>query len=134
MVVILMYLNEARSYLMYVVNLISRFMVSTKDSHWKVGKRIMRYVVGTLGYGFWYTHTLDSTLKGYTNSDFGRSIVDRKRTSIYSFHLGTNMISWESQKKTHCRCVFCIRKICSSHNNILPCILDKDNFKGYGRH
>ena len=60
----IMYLTATRPDLMYVVCLISRFMESPKDSHWKVGKKIMRYVAGTLGYGLWYTHSLESTLTG----------------------------------------------------------------------
>ena len=71
-------------------------MESLKDSHWKVGKRILRYVASTLGYGLWYTHSPDSTLTWYTGSDFAGSIDDRKITYGYAFHLGTIMISWES--------------------------------------
>ena len=56
-------------------------------------KIILRYVVGTLGYGLWYTHTPDSTLTGYTDSDFEGSLDDRKSTSSYAFDLGTNLIS-----------------------------------------
>ena len=88
-----MYLTATRPDLMYVVSLISRFMESPKDTHQKVGKIIMRYVVGTLGYGLWYTHTLDNTLTRYTDNDFAGSIDDRKSTSSNSFHLGTNLIS-----------------------------------------
>ena len=54
---ILMYLTTTRRILMYVVSIISRFMESPKDSHWKFGKIISRYVGGTLGFGVWYTHT-----------------------------------------------------------------------------
>ena len=93
-----MYLTTTRPNLMYVVSLISIFMESPKDSHWNVGKRILRYVAGTLGHGLWYTHTPDNTLTGYTNSDFASSLDDRKSTSGYAFHLGTNLISWEFKK------------------------------------
>ena len=89
----LMYLTETRPDLMYAISLISRFMESPKDSHWKVGKRILRYVAGTLGYGLWYT------LTGYTNSDFAGILDDRKSTYGHAFHLGTNLISWASQKQ-----------------------------------
>ena len=57
----------------------------------------MRYVADTLGYDIWYTHSPESTLIGYTDSDFAGSIDDRKNTSGYAFHLGTNLISWASQ-------------------------------------
>ena len=78
---------------MYAVSLISRFMESPKDSHRKVGKIILRYVAGTLGYVLWYSHTPDSTPTGYTNNYFAGSLDDRKSTSGYAFHLVTNLIS-----------------------------------------
>ena len=55
MVGILMYLNTTRLDVMYVVSIISIFMESPKDSHWKVGKKIMRYLASTLGYGHSFT-------------------------------------------------------------------------------
>ena len=72
---------------------------SLPKTHWNSGKRILRYVAGTLGYGLWYTHTPVSTLTGYTDIDFAGSLDDRKSTSSYAFHLGTNLISWASQKQ-----------------------------------
>ena len=95
----LMYLTATRPDLMYDVSLISRFMESPKDSHWNVGKTILIYVAGTLRYGLWYTHTPNSTLTRYTDSDFAGSLDDRKSTFGYAFHLGTNLISWASQKQ-----------------------------------
>ena len=43
----LMYLTVTRPNIIYGVSLISRFRESPKDSHWKAGKRILRYVSGT---------------------------------------------------------------------------------------
>ena len=48
----LMYLSATRPDLMYAVNLISRFMESPKNSHWNVGKRILRYVAAHLDMAF----------------------------------------------------------------------------------
>ena len=50
-------ITATRLDLIYDVNLISRFMESPKDSHLKVGKRIMRDVTCTVGYGLLYTHS-----------------------------------------------------------------------------
>ena len=46
-----MYLTATRPDLMYAVSLVSIFIDSPKNSQWNVGKRILRYVAGTLGYG-----------------------------------------------------------------------------------
>jgi len=40
----LMYLTSTRLDIMYVVILISKFMDSPEDSHWQVGKTILRYI------------------------------------------------------------------------------------------
>jgi hypothetical protein len=59
----------------------------------------MRYVVGTLNFGLWYTQSEDNHLSSYTDNDFVGSLDDWKRTSRYAFHLGMNLISWASKKQ-----------------------------------
>jgi hypothetical protein len=95
---IMLYLTTTRTDIMYAGIFVSRFMESPKDSHWKMAKRILRYVVGTLNFGLWYTEFEDNHLSGYTDSDFAGILDDRKSTSGYAFHLGTNLISWASKK------------------------------------
>jgi hypothetical protein len=73
---------------MYEANIVSRFMESPKDSHWKMAKRILRYVESTLNFGLWYTQYDDNQLSGYTDSDFVGILDDRRRTSGHAFHLG----------------------------------------------
>ena len=95
----LMYLTTTRPNIMHGVNLISRFMKTPKESHWKAGKRILRHVNGTIDFGINYSTLEDFKLIGYTDNDCGRNIDDRKITSGYTFHLGTCMVSWASRKK-----------------------------------
>ena len=89
----LMYLTVTRPNVMHVVSLISRFMEIPRDSHWQVEKKILRYVNGTKGYGMLYTTSDEFELIGYIDSDWARSIDDRKRTSSYAFHMGSSVIS-----------------------------------------
>ena len=95
----LMYLTTTRPDMMHAFSLISRFMEAPKDSHWQVGKRILRYVNGTKGFKIWYTTTNDFKLVGYIDSDWAESLDNRKSTSIYKFHMGLGAISWTSKKK-----------------------------------
>ena len=74
-------------------------METPKDSHWQAGKRILIYVKGTKGFGILYTANDDFKLVGYTDSDWARSIDDRKSTSCYAFHMGLGVISWASKKQ-----------------------------------
>jgi hypothetical protein len=95
----LLYLTTTRPNIMYAAILVSGYMESPKDSHWKMVKQILRYVAGTLNFGLWYTQSDDNHLSGHTDSDFASNLDDRKRTSGHVFHLGTNLISWASKKK-----------------------------------
>eukprot|EP00253_Pinus_taeda_P021768 PITA_21768 len=64
----LMYLTATRPDIMYAVSLVSRFMDTPKETHWKTRKRNL-------------------------------SVNDRKSTSGYVFHLGSEAISWASKKQ-----------------------------------
>ena len=95
----LMYLTATRPDLMHAVRLISRFMETPKDSHCQAGKRILRYVKGTKGFGILYTANNDFKLVGYTDSDWAGSLDDRKSTFGYMFHMRSGAISWASKKQ-----------------------------------
>ena len=47
----LMYLTITRPNTMFAVSLISIFMESPKNTHWKTRKRILRYIIGTTNFG-----------------------------------------------------------------------------------
>ena len=61
----LLYLKTTRHDIMYTAGFVSRFMEYPKDSHWKMVKRIMRYVADTLNFGLWYTQSEDNHLSSY---------------------------------------------------------------------
>ena len=54
---------------MFLVSLLSRFMVSPTRSHWKAGKRVLRYIFGTVDHGMHYKKNVDDVLVGYNDSD-----------------------------------------------------------------
>jgi hypothetical protein len=95
----IMHLTMKRPDIMYGVSLISRFMETPKESHWKEGKRILRYVNGTIDFGIKYSTSEVFRLIGYTNNDCGGNIDDTKSTSRYAFHFGIGMVSWASRKQ-----------------------------------
>eukprot|EP00253_Pinus_taeda_P021086 PITA_21086 len=95
----LMYLTATRPDIMHAVSLISRFMERPKEAHWQAAKRILKYVNGTKGFGILYSSSECFMLTGYTGSDWARSVDDRKNTSDYLFHMGSEAISWASKKQ-----------------------------------
>lgn len=94
-----MYLTTTRLDIMQGVSLISRFVETPKDTHWSVGKRILRYIAGRRDCGIMYASTEKKYLIGYTDSDFAGNLDDRKSTSCYVFHLSSGVISWASKKQ-----------------------------------
>ncbi|XP_074336676.1 secreted RxLR effector protein 161-like [Apium graveolens] len=62
-------------------------------------KRILRYIKGTLDHGLFYTHSQNSKLVGYSDSDYGCDLDDGKSTSGYVFHIGSAIFSWSSKKQ-----------------------------------
>jgi hypothetical protein len=98
----LMYLIATRPDLMFVVNLIARFMEHHVDTNMMEAKRILRYIKGTLELGILYRKGEQVDLIAYSDSDYGGDIDDRKSTSGYLFMLGSGAISWSSREQTHC--------------------------------
>jgi hypothetical protein len=118
-------LTATRSDIMYVANFVSRFMKSPKDSHWKKVKRILRYVVGTLNFGLWYTRYEDNHLSGYTGSDFAGNLDDLKITSGYAFHLGNEYDFLGIKEATHCLNIFYKARVCHCYLNFLSsCVVE----------
>jgi hypothetical protein len=74
-------------------------MENPKESHWKEGNKILRYVNGKKDFGILYSTLEYFRLIRYTDSDCGGNIDDRKSTTRYTFHFGTGIVSWESRKK-----------------------------------
>ena len=49
--------------------------------------------------GIMYSTLENFKLTGYTDTDNGGSIDDRKSTFGYTFHFGTGVVSWASKKQ-----------------------------------
>ncbi|XP_039051364.1 secreted RxLR effector protein 161-like [Hibiscus syriacus] len=89
----LRYLTITRPDITYAVRLVTRFMENPKQDHWIAAKRILRYVKGTTGHGLFYTRSENSKLIGYSDSDYGGDLDDRKSTTGYLFHIGSASFS-----------------------------------------
>eukprot|EP00253_Pinus_taeda_P006028 PITA_06028 len=85
----LLYITHTRPDLSFVVGLISRFMQTPHESHWKADKIILRYVRGTIQFGIHYSAEASPLLVGFTDSDWAGDPDDRKSTGGYVFILGS---------------------------------------------
>jgi len=95
----LRYLTSTRPDLLLSVGIVSRYMEELSYSHWKVLKRILRYIRGTISLGLYYTKSDNYELVGYSDSDWCGDVDDRKSTSEYVFFMGHIMFTWLSKKQ-----------------------------------
>jgi hypothetical protein len=90
----LMYLTNTRSDICFVVNILSQYLIDPRRVHLVVVKHVMRYLKGMLDFGLCYNRDHDFRLVGYTDSDWARSVSERKSTSRCCFSLGSALTSW----------------------------------------
>ncbi|KAL9831113.1 putative RNA-directed DNA polymerase [Arabidopsis thaliana] len=95
----LRYLIATRPDLIYLVNLVSRYMESPNEQHMVAEKRILTYIQGTRDFGIQYKYGGEQTLVGYVDSDYAGDVDDCKSTSGYDFMLGGGAVSWVSKKQ-----------------------------------
>ena len=84
------------------VGVLSQHMSKPGKQHWIGVKRILRYLKGTLNYGFIYksSDSDDNTLFGYADADWAGDVSTRKSTSGYVFKIGSSTISWRSKRQS----------------------------------
>ena len=74
-------------------------MQTPHESHWKVAKRILRYVHGTIQFRIHYSSGGTPLLVGFTDSDWAGNPDDRKSTAGYVFNLGSGLVTWACKKQ-----------------------------------
>nr|KAJ0216448.1 hypothetical protein LSAT_V11C300135750 [Lactuca sativa] len=77
----LLYLTSSLPDIMFATILCDRYQANPKESHLLVVKRIFRYLKNTPNLGLWYPHDFEFKWVGYTGSDHGGCVIDRKSTS-----------------------------------------------------
>jgi hypothetical protein len=82
----------------YVTGLLGRFQSNLGPEHWKLVKKILRYLQGTKGLMLIYRKIESLRIVGYLDSDYAGD--DRKSTSGYVFTLVGGAISSKSCKQT----------------------------------
>jgi hypothetical protein len=84
--------------LAFVTGLLGRFQSNPGQEHWKLVKKVLRYLQGTKGLMLTYRRSESLHIEGYSDSDYAGD--DRKSTSGYVFTLAGGAISWKSSKQT----------------------------------
>ena len=85
----------------FVVTALCQFMAAPAISHWHAVKRVMRYLQGSqqrkLTYG--WDGGRDQPLYGYSDSDWGNNVNDRRSFTGWVFLLHDGAVSWQSCKQ-----------------------------------
>ncbi|XP_051120421.1 secreted RxLR effector protein 161-like [Andrographis paniculata] len=95
----LRYITHTRPDLGYSEGVVSRYMASPKESHYKAVKQILRYIKGMMSYGLFYRKGGNGRLHGYSDCSHGMDLDDRKGTTGMTFYFSGNLITWCSQKQ-----------------------------------
>jgi hypothetical protein len=95
----LLYLNHTRPDLSFVFGLVARYMQTPHEIHWKVAKRILRYVRGTVQFGIHYSLGGTPLLVGFTDSDWAGDPDYQNSTAGYVFSLGSGPVTWAYKKQ-----------------------------------
>ena len=94
------YLTHTRPDLLYSVGILSRYMETPTSDHLSAANRILRYVKGTLDFRLIYLKCqAQDALFGYSDSDFGGDVDDRRSTSGHIFFMGSSIVNWGSMKQ-----------------------------------
>ncbi|XP_075102326.1 secreted RxLR effector protein 161-like [Nicotiana tabacum] len=89
-----------RSNISFAVGMLGRCQSNPRIDHWKVVKKLLRYLKGTKDYILMYRRSKHLEVVGYSDSDFAGCIDTRKSTFGYLFQLAEEAISWKSAKQS----------------------------------
>ena len=81
----------------YIVGMVSRYQENPGMMHWKVVKRILRYLKDTKDYFICYQDK-ELCLVGYSDANWTSDLDELKSTSGYTFLFNNGAISWRSKK------------------------------------
>jgi len=82
------------------VNFCSRLQNKPSNQLWKILKRILRYIKGTLDYELFYCNYNKNKLVGYADSDWAGDETDRKSTTGFLFKLFGSTVCWNTKKQS----------------------------------
>lgn len=89
--------NSTRPDLCFAVNYVARFQAEPRDLHWRLVKRIFRYIKGTLDYGLRYGMGSGNDFEVYVDADYGGDPQSRRSTTGYLIKYHGNTIHWRSK-------------------------------------
>ena len=84
----------------FAIGMLGRYQSNPGLDHWKVAKKVLRYLQETKKHMLTYKRSDHLQVIGYTDSDFVGCIDTRKSTFGYVYLLAGGAISWKSAKQS----------------------------------
>ena len=84
----------------FVVGVLGRYLSDPSQNHWKVGKKVLKYLQDTKDLMLTYRRTETLEVVGFSDSDYGGCVNDKKSTFGYIFKMTKGAVSWKSVKQT----------------------------------
>lgn len=82
------------------VNKVYQFMQTPFSEQWKVVKRILRYLRGTMDHGLVPKASDNININGFLDANWAINLDDRKSITGYCMYLGKNPVSCYSKRQT----------------------------------
>ena len=79
---VLIYLTNTRPDICFIVNTLRQYMVNPKHIHLIGVKHVMRYLKGTLDYGFRYTSDSEINLHGFIDSNWAGNTKTKREPQV----------------------------------------------------
>jgi len=79
--------------------MLGRYQSNLGIDHWRVAKKVMRYLQGTKGHMLMYRRTNNLEVVSYSYSDFASYVDSHKLISRYIFMFVDGAGSWRSAKQ-----------------------------------
>ena len=92
---------QTRSDIMWITNVLSRFMYDPSFEHFNAAKCVLRYLHNTKSLRLFFPTISNSTLVGETDAVWSGDVNDRQSTARYFFKLGDSWgsVSWQVKKQ-----------------------------------
>ena len=84
----------------FVVEMLGRYQSNPAMDHWKVAKKVLRYLQGIKDHMLTYRRSSHIEVIGYSDLDYARYMGIRKSTLGYLFLLDGGTVSWNSVKQS----------------------------------
>lgn len=98
----LQYLTLTRPDIAFSINKVCQYLHAPTTQHWTAVKRILRYVKATTDIGLKIRRSSSRLISAFSDADWAGCLDDRKSTGGFAVFFGSNLVSWNAKKTSHC--------------------------------